>query len=182
MKARNLTAIAMICVMLAAAFSGCTGGKDNTGGTGGTGGTDGTGGNDTGNQTGGNGTGNQTAHTDYSAEYSDFVGDMQNYEYSMQYAFPVDNGAKQATIYVKIGTEGGGLPFPAGCYITVTVKDSAGSDTGSATLDPTTATEATITLTSFKSYGNYTVDISGYGMSGMGYGGKYDLKIDVKYS
>lgn len=160
-------ALAIVGLMLVAAFCGCLGGKKEPTGTGG--------------GAGGETDGNQTTNPDYSAQYADFVGDMQNYEYSKEYVFPVDNGAKQATIYVKIGTQGGGLPFPPGCYITVTVKDPAGSDKGSATLDPVTTTEATITLTSFTSYGNYTVWISGYGAAGMGYGGYYELKIEVDY-
>jgi hypothetical protein len=162
MKARNLMAIVMVGLMLVAAISGCVGGPGGAGG---------------------NGTsGDATTHADYSAAYSDFVGDMQNYEYSKEYAFLVDEGAKKAAIDVKLGMNAEGLPFPPSCYITVAIKDPAGSDAGSVTLDPATTTEATLTLTSFKSYGSYKVTVTGYGMAGYGYGGKYDLKIDVNYS
>jgi hypothetical protein len=48
------------------------------------------------------------------------------------------------------------------------------------TLDPS-ATEGTITISSFNSYGSYTVAVDGYGLSGGGYGAKYSIKIDVTY-
>lgn len=115
---------------------------------------------------------------DYSKSYEDYVTPP---EHSKSYTFPVEEGAVSATVKCDLGMEAGGAPFPGIAYITVTVKDPGGTEIGDATLYPVQSPSATIKITSFKSYGSYKVDITGYGLSGGGYGAKYTLKIDVDY-
>ncbi len=119
-------------------------------------------------------------HEDYSKKYEDWVASPQ---YTKSYTFPVDEGAEKAIIGCKLEMAAGGAPFPPFAYVTFTVKDPSGANVTGATLtlDPSKA-EGTITISSFKSYGSYKLEITGYGLSGGGYGAKYTVSIDVKYA
>ncbi|MDD5502010.1 MAG: hypothetical protein PHH26_00930 [Candidatus Thermoplasmatota archaeon] len=192
MKANIVLAIAMMGLMLTTAFSGCTGEEKTSQETSGTGvETSGTGENATGDQTLSNQTGENQTHGDYAQTYSDWIDTSSPDGYSMEYTFPVDQGAKTATLEIALSMSEPDSPVPLPVpvtlgYVTVSVKDPAGTEIGTGEVDPVTGETATITINSFSAYGAYKIDVSGYGMSsgGFGYddGAKYDMKLLVKYS
>jgi len=124
---KHILVILAIGLMIATAFSGCTGGKDNTGGTGDTGTGGGTG-NETGNETGGNATGNQTTIPEnYHQEHSDTLG-YDDLSWTA-HAFPVQAGAKKIIVQIKptftVPASAPGMGFVGG--MDVRISDSKGN-------------------------------------------------------
>ena len=122
--------------------------------------------------------GGEEKHENYSKNYEGQV----SLQYAKSYTFPVDEGAKTVTVGCKLEMSAGGAPIPPSARVTFTVKDPSGANVTGATvtLGPIT-TEGTITISSFKSYGRYKLEVTGYGLSGSEYGAKYTAKIQVKY-
>ena len=123
--------------------------------------------------------GGEEKHENYSKNYEDWVAAPT---YSKSYTFPVDEGAVKAIVDCKLDMAASGAPLPPTAYVNFTVKDPSGANVTGATvtLGPIT-TEGTITISSFKSYGRYKLEVTGYGLSGSEYGAKYTAKIQVKY-
>ncbi len=119
MKAKTLAAMLLMGLMLATAFSGCTGSKNEATSTGGTETTDTElGENETGNETGNATAGNQTLVVIYHDEKTDTT-DTASYlvsENGKDYTFPVAANAKKIVIVFKAS----GLPTDVtGCGIWV---------------------------------------------------------------
>lgn len=115
---------------------------------------------------------------DFEATFDDAVAP----QHSKTYPFPVSEGAAdaRATVALAMMAEDNDLPV-ALAQVTIGFRDPSNAPVGeSRTLNPQSPS-ATISLSSFPTFGEYTLVVSGNGLSGPPGGARYNATIAVSY-